>query len=485
MNNKAKKLKKSSGSNLTNTLNNPNVISIQNDQKPDPNPTINRISVNANQFPFPNDHKSDHNPTINRISVNANQSPFPNDHPQATDYLPPTKFHPKIYRKTYPGVIGYPGYDMGAHHIYCGHHPYHQGLVNNSWSREGAAFQVGSEWIRADEVALVIIVLMLWFGAITMFINRWGKLRMLEPYQPAYSAPVSAAVRPANLAGPNGALGPQVAATGPTIQIQNPPELTFCRAKRIESLNSFRDNFREGYKDAYRYWGTPSKSFTSGLGISGMAGVWGAGSSTLGIGIGNIGGSFQEYRRASSGSTLGLAPSGSGIVENGLRSTEMSSCHAIGRSHSISGSAHRIHQCHVSSQNVCGERHGSNRDLFSGDRSGNNRDPCSSDRDGSTHNLLCGDHKSYHRPPPIINIADTSITITNTDDDSTSNSNSRNNSVSDLRNVACCVDCGDECCHHHHHHHRGGEFRPLSSQIKVRSAVDLVTLVMQEKRNCH
>lgn len=37
----------------------------------------------------------------------------------------------------------------------------------------GAVFRVGSEWVRAEEVALVVLVLLLWVAAVTMFINRW------------------------------------------------------------------------------------------------------------------------------------------------------------------------------------------------------------------------------------------------------------------------------------------------------------------------
>lgn len=29
-------------------------------------------------------------------------------------------------------------------------------------------------------------VLLLWVGAIALFFNRWGKIRMLEPYQPKF-----------------------------------------------------------------------------------------------------------------------------------------------------------------------------------------------------------------------------------------------------------------------------------------------------------
>ncbi|XP_043206962.1 uncharacterized protein LOC122373187 isoform X1 [Amphibalanus amphitrite] len=44
----------------------------------------------------------------------------------------------------------------------------------------------GSLPVTAEEVGLVLLVLLLWLLAIALFINRWGKIRMLEPYLPAY-----------------------------------------------------------------------------------------------------------------------------------------------------------------------------------------------------------------------------------------------------------------------------------------------------------
>ncbi len=40
--------------------------------------------------------------------------------------------------------------------------------------------------VRAEEVGLVLLVLLLWVGAVALFFNRWGKIRMLEPYQPKF-----------------------------------------------------------------------------------------------------------------------------------------------------------------------------------------------------------------------------------------------------------------------------------------------------------
>lgn len=40
--------------------------------------------------------------------------------------------------------------------------------------------------VRGVEVGIVVIVLLVWAGAIALFFNRWGKIRMLLPYQPDY-----------------------------------------------------------------------------------------------------------------------------------------------------------------------------------------------------------------------------------------------------------------------------------------------------------
>ncbi|XP_046995648.1 uncharacterized protein LOC124607377 [Schistocerca americana] len=40
--------------------------------------------------------------------------------------------------------------------------------------------------VRGVEVGIVLLVLVVWAGAIALFFNRWGKIRMLLPYQPDY-----------------------------------------------------------------------------------------------------------------------------------------------------------------------------------------------------------------------------------------------------------------------------------------------------------
>ncbi|TRY70934.1 hypothetical protein TCAL_08261 [Tigriopus californicus] len=44
--------------------------------------------------------------------------------------------------------------------------------------------------VRTEELAIVMVVLLLWVAAIALFINRWGKIRLMEPYNP-YFEPVS------------------------------------------------------------------------------------------------------------------------------------------------------------------------------------------------------------------------------------------------------------------------------------------------------
>ncbi|XP_047510936.1 uncharacterized protein LOC125053575 isoform X2 [Pieris napi] len=64
--------------------------------------------------------------------------------------------------------------------------------------------------IRGVEIGLVVLVLIIWIGAITLFFNRWGKIRMLLPYQPDYKqeqlkVPGSSALAAATAAGTCGA----------------------------------------------------------------------------------------------------------------------------------------------------------------------------------------------------------------------------------------------------------------------------------------
>lgn len=40
--------------------------------------------------------------------------------------------------------------------------------------------------VRPEEALIVLFVLILWVCAIGLFFHRWGKIRMLEPYQPKF-----------------------------------------------------------------------------------------------------------------------------------------------------------------------------------------------------------------------------------------------------------------------------------------------------------
>lgn len=48
---------------------------------------------------------------------------------------------------------------------------------------------VGRVSVRPEEAGIVIAVLALWIFVIALFFNKWGKIRMLEPYQPQYKHP--------------------------------------------------------------------------------------------------------------------------------------------------------------------------------------------------------------------------------------------------------------------------------------------------------
>ncbi|XP_064482265.1 uncharacterized protein LOC135395023 [Ornithodoros turicata] len=47
--------------------------------------------------------------------------------------------------------------------------------------------------VRDEEIVIVVLVLIVWLAVILLFFNKWGKIRMLEPYQPQYQAHFSRA----------------------------------------------------------------------------------------------------------------------------------------------------------------------------------------------------------------------------------------------------------------------------------------------------
>ncbi|CAL1294979.1 unnamed protein product, partial [Larinioides sclopetarius] len=75
---------------------------------------------------------------------------------------------------------------------------------NDSWIQKGDPSQLEEETpapftVREEEVVIVVLVLAVWVFVIVLFFNKWGKIRMLEPYQPQYhSHPVIPSRLPLN-----------------------------------------------------------------------------------------------------------------------------------------------------------------------------------------------------------------------------------------------------------------------------------------------
>ncbi|CAG7734891.1 unnamed protein product, partial [Allacma fusca] len=60
--------------------------------------------------------------------------------------------------------------------------------TSESKREEGTRIRTGLKLpnVRLVEISLVVMALILWAGAIVLFFHRWGKIRMLLPYQPQY-----------------------------------------------------------------------------------------------------------------------------------------------------------------------------------------------------------------------------------------------------------------------------------------------------------
>lgn len=43
--------------------------------------------------------------------------------------------------------------------------------------------------VRKEEIVIVGVILLLWLAVILVFINRWGRIQMPEPYLPDYKSP--------------------------------------------------------------------------------------------------------------------------------------------------------------------------------------------------------------------------------------------------------------------------------------------------------
>ncbi|GAB6031852.1 hypothetical protein CHUAL_010252 [Chamberlinius hualienensis] len=68
----------------------------------------------------------------------------------------------------------------------------------------GQSFLVGTMSVRAEEIGIVVVVLALWVFVVVLFFNKWGKIRMLEPYQPQYKHPRTLSCAGHGHNGPNG-----------------------------------------------------------------------------------------------------------------------------------------------------------------------------------------------------------------------------------------------------------------------------------------
>ena len=296
---------------------------------------------------------------------------------------------------------------------------------------------------------------------------------MLEPYQPAYNAAptsgsaartaVTTSALPSHLAAVNGTGG----------NFPNEPE--FGRKKRTDSLTSFRDNFREGYKNSH--WNWKSSSSPKPPTMVGSTRPTSGDNQKRSVGFGGLSSSTwkeQNYRRGSTTSAAGGL--GFTCLDYDLPITRRNSI-VESRRNSISCSNSQMHQYYQ---------------LPSSNRQNNFQLIKKSHHRLPTFDLMdCDDVDSDGR---ITRVAPkTCITITNIDGDvdekphysyedalnddlNTSNPNlrekrSKRYTHGSRRNISSTQEstlCG---------------LKPLASNMRVRSAVDLVSLVMQEQRN--
>ncbi|ODM88242.1 hypothetical protein Ocin01_18440 [Orchesella cincta] len=116
-----------------------------------------------------NSHSENNGASSNNGNYNGNNNGVPPNRPYHNGGVhpahPPPHYPPYHH---YPQPAGYPYY----------HDPHGQFVISNTTSS-------GVD-VRGEEVGIVIVVLLLWVGAIILFFNRWGKIRMLEPYQPKF-----------------------------------------------------------------------------------------------------------------------------------------------------------------------------------------------------------------------------------------------------------------------------------------------------------
>ena len=290
---------------------------------------------------------------------------------------------------------------------------------------------------------------------------RWGKLRIMEPYQPAYYDP-GASSRPSG----SSAIGCPNIAGASTSALHHSPlkqqdstesNTILPRKKRIESLSAFRDNFQEGYRDSYWNWGKPRALKSSTAPRTSQNNI--LHSTSVGSRLSPTGGSALErgrlldYRRASCGSATGLGFTGTGLYDFDGRRESILSC----RSNSIAGSSSYLQLSPRRTVSPYQKRHS-----------------VVSNFKNSTHTL--DSQRSTNEPPRV-----TGITVTNEDNvtrNLVSNVDLGHSSNPDLSER---VNRKKKLKRSHVTFEETLGLKPLASHMKVRSAVDLVSLVMQEQ----
>ncbi|CAM1323661.1 Uncharacterised protein g8459 [Pycnogonum litorale] len=98
---------------------------------------------------------------------------------------------------------------------------------NNKTTVKVGSNEVGSPptWhVRKEEVVIVGVVLILWIAVILIFLNRWGKIQMLEPHLPAYKDPSVESMTPA------------IALNSSLINVDPPSTSVGCRSISIANI---------------------------------------------------------------------------------------------------------------------------------------------------------------------------------------------------------------------------------------------------------
>uniref|UniRef100_A0A8D8SXG3 Fibronectin type-III domain-containing protein n=1 Tax=Cacopsylla melanoneura TaxID=428564 RepID=A0A8D8SXG3_9HEMI len=108
--------------------------------------------------------------------------------------------------------------------------------------------------VRGVEVTIVLIVLCVWVGAIILFFNRWGKIRMLIPYQPDYKDTQLKVPGTGACGGANGC--------------QNPGGTSFCCSQRYLHRCGLTDSIDWHSKSAFMMSSRRKQRINSAIYIS-------------------------------------------------------------------------------------------------------------------------------------------------------------------------------------------------------------------------